>query len=211
MLTDGEIEVLAKKMSVPLVFCDFKDQLPNKIQTNKAYIINMDDTVDTEGNSNSGTHWTAFYINQYPNGKKEGIYFDSYGQPPPEIVKKRVASNFGINNLSYSTKDIQSLMNNACGYYCLAFLHFVSASQYRSRNLYDDVGQFLSMFDDLNEQVDYKKNEYILKHFFVSKDPSLRKPIDVGGGGEIDTDEITDGNEDEIKVPVNVNVLNKHL
>lgn len=204
MLTDSEIEILAKKMDVPLVFCDFKDQLPNKIQTNKAYIINMDDTEDTEGNANGGTHWTCFYVAQYPNGKKEPIYFDSYSQPPPEVVKKRIASNFGIKHMPYTTKNIQSLMNNACGYYCLAFLHFISASKYRSRNLYDDVGYFLSLFDDLDEKVDFKKNEYILKHFFVSKDPALRKPIDVGGGEIIDTNEITDGDKDEIKLPVDV-------
>jgi hypothetical protein len=34
------------------------------------------------------------------------------------------------------------------------------------------------MFDDLNKSVDFKKNEYILLHFFRSKDPKLRKEID---------------------------------
>jgi hypothetical protein len=35
------------------------------------------------------------------------------------------------------------------------------------------------MFDDLNKSVDFKKNEYILKHFFVPKDPKLRKEIEI--------------------------------
>lgn len=209
MLTDSEIEVLAKKMDIPLVFCDYKNNLPNKLQTNKAYIINMDNNEDLDGNDNSGSHWTCFTIVQYPNGKKEAIYFDSYGQPPPQIVEKRMASNFCIKRVPHSTKDIQSLMGNACGYFCLAFLHFVLASQFRSRNLYDDVGTFLSMFDDLNKAVDYKKNEYILKHFFTAKDPSLRKPIDVGGG-EIDVNEITDGDKDELtKLPVDIVMMDR--
>jgi hypothetical protein len=37
----------------------------------------------------------------------------------------------------------------------------------------------MEMFDDLNKSIDFKKNEYILKHFFRSEDPSLRKEIDV--------------------------------
>ena len=33
------------------------------------------------------------------------------------------------------------------------------------------------MFDDLNSSVDFKKNEYVLKHFFQSNDPANRIPI----------------------------------
>jgi len=47
------------------------------------------------------------------------------------------------------------------------------------------------MFDDLNEKVDWKKNEYILKHFFQPKDPRLRREIDV----LVDTDKITGQDE----------------
>lgn len=35
------------------------------------------------------------------------------------------------------------------------------------------------MFDDLEKNVDFKKNEYVLKHFFMSKDPAMRKSVDV--------------------------------
>ena len=41
-LTDTQIWDLAKRMDIPLVFCDFKDNLATeKLQYNKSYIINM--------------------------------------------------------------------------------------------------------------------------------------------------------------------------
>ena len=42
-----------------------------------------------------------------------------------------------------------------------------------------EVAQFLDFFDDLNTSADFKKNEFILKHFFQSKDPAKRREIDV--------------------------------
>lgn len=184
MLTDGQLKEMAPKMGVPLAWVGFKSDLPNKLHTNKSYIVNLDSSEDLDGDSNTGTHWTCFQVVQYPNNKKEAIWFDPYGMPPPEIVKRKVKSNFGIGYIPYTTKDIQSLMADVCGWYCMAFLHFINESPYRSRDLYTDVGTFLELFDDLNEKVDFKKNEYVLKHFFLSKDPSKRKAVDVGGGEE---------------------------
>ena len=52
--------------------------------------------------------------------------------------------------LPYNKKDIQSLMNNACGWYCCAYLHFINAFPQRSGDLYTDTEGFLSLFEDLN-------------------------------------------------------------
>lgn len=189
MLTNTQIEDLAQRMKIPLEFCGFKSDLPKKLKTNRAYIINLDDEEDEgTGIKSSGSHWTTFQVMEYPNGKKEAIYVDSYGSPPPEIVKKLVISNFGLK-LPYNTKDIQSLMNQACGWYCLAFLHFINAFPQRSKNLYWDTETFLDMFEDLNKSIDWKKNEYILKMFFQPEDETKRKQIEVFA----DPDDITDG------------------
>ena len=75
--------------------------------------------------------------------------FDPYGKAPPEIVKKVAKNTSGKQGLPYTEKDIQSLMNNACGYYCLALGHFINASQFRSNDLYSDVHAFMEMFDEL--------------------------------------------------------------
>ena len=178
MLTDIQLKQLCEKMEVDLEGVYFKDQLPKKIKANKAYIINLENALDEYGNQNDGSHWTCLQVNKYPNGKVEPFYFDSYGSPPPENVKKVVKNTFG-QTLPYNQKDIQSLMNNACGFYCCALLHFINTSKYRSKNFYQDIENFLGMFDDLNESVDWKKNEYILKHFFQPSDPALRKAIEI--------------------------------
>ena len=199
-LTDSQIKDLAKKMSIPLGGVFFKDELP-KLEFNKFYMINLEDSVDEDGNENTGTHWTCLQIMKYPKGQIEKIYFDPYGAPPPEDVKKAVEEASGSTGLPYTDKDIQSLMNNACGWYCLAFGHFINSSQYRSGMMLLDASTFLEMFDDLNKSVDFKKNEYILKHFFRSEDPSLRKGVDVI------IEEDTPGGVDMMKIPVETKMM----
>ena len=195
MLTNSQIQDLAGRMKIPLEYVGFKSNLPKKLKTNRAYIINLDDEVDkATGILSGGSHWTACQVMEYPNGKKEGIYFDSFGAPPPEVVKQRVMDSFKLK-LPFNTKDIQSLMNEACGWYCLAFLHFINVYPQRTKNLYWDTETFLSLFEDLNTSIDFKKNEYILKMFFQPEDASERKPIEVIA----DPDDITAGNEDRIK------------
>jgi hypothetical protein len=204
-------------MRIPLQEVCFKDELSSPLEFNKAYIVNMEDSVDEQGNQNEGTHWTYVQINKYPNGKIESIYFDPYGAPPPEVVKKVVKATSKLTGLPYTKKDIQSLMNNACGWYCLALGHFINASQYRSGDLYGDVCTFLDMFDDLNSSVDFKKNEYVLKHFFRSEDPQLRNEIDVIKPTQSITSEDEKGGPDAFKgpqgegmrIPVEVKVMNK--
>lgn len=216
-LSDSQIYQLAKKMRIPLQEVCFKDELSSPLEFNKAYIVNMEDSVDEQGNQNEGTHWTYVQINKYPNGKIESIYFDPYGAPPPEVVKKVVKATSKLTGLPYTKKDVQSLMNNACGWYCLALGHFINASQYRSGDLYGDVCTFLDMFDDLNSSVDFKKNEYVLKHFFRSEDPQLRKEIDVIKPTQSISSEDEKGGPDAFKgpqgegmrIPVEVKVMNK--
>jgi hypothetical protein len=199
MLTDGQIKEIAPRMSIPLEWIGFKSDLPSVIKPNRSYIVNLDNETDLDGDDNEGTHWTCFQVVETPNGKMEAIYFDSYGISPPEIVKSHIKKSFGITYIPYTTKDIQSLMSNACGYYCLAFLHFINGSPYRNGNLFDDVERFLSMFLDLNKSNDFKHNEYILKHFFLSKDPSKRKSVDV----LLDSEFAPDASDEAIPVAVN--------
>jgi hypothetical protein len=65
---------------------------------------------------------------------------------------------------------------------------------------------FIDMFDDLNKSVDFKKNEYILKHFFRSADPKLRRDIEVIKPIDSITSEDTKGAIDGFKIPVNVKI-----
>jgi len=201
-LTDSQITTLCQRMNIPLGDICFKDEMPDELEFNKGYFINMDDSVDQEGKLSPGTHWVFTQCVKYKNDKTECFYFDPYGVTPPENIKVVVAKTMKRKGLPFSTKDIQSLMNNACGFYCLAFAHFINASELRSGSLYDDVDAFLDMFEDLNKSVDFKKNEYILKHFFRSSDPSLRTEVDV-----ITSDD-SQGEIDGFKIPYKTKTIN---
>ena len=183
--------------------------LPKKLNTNKVYIINLQDSENDDGDDNQGTHWTMAYIRQTPKNQLQPIYFDPYGCPPPEVVKNIIEKQCNMK-CPYTTKDVQSLMNNACGFYCLAMAHFICASRYRTNDLYRDVNEFMDMFDDLNHSVDWKKNEYILKHFFLSEDPNKRKDVEVFHDHSF-YDKILDedekGGKDIMKLPVELNTV----
>lgn len=199
MLTDTQLTVLCRKMSIPLAGIYFKDELPRKMEYNKAYIINIEDSHDGEGLENTGTHWTCMYSTKYPNGNVEAIYFDSYGQPPPEAVKTFVKKSCN-KYLPYTTKDVQSLMSEVCGWYCCAFLYAVTHPQMKCGDLYEDVNNFISMFEDLTKSADFKKNELILKCFFRSPDESKRTPIDLDIANQED-------NPNMIKVPITTRMV----
>ena len=207
MLTDSQLEELSKKMNIPLEGIYFKDELPRKLNYNKSYIINLEDAFNEKGEQNEGTHWTCLQVNKYKDGKVEPIFFDPYGAPPSEDIKKFVLDNTG-KKLPHTTKDVQSLMNNACGWFCCAFLHYINNWDHRTHNLYDDVSCFLEYFDDLNKSIDFKKNEYILKMFFQAKDPKLRKEIEVISN----PNEIHDQDEgkglDIVKIPMDIKIMN---
>ena len=176
MLTDRQLGELCTKMKVPLERICFKDQLKDEpLKYNRSYIINLHDELNGDGEQNEGSHWVALQVQKTKNGKEMPMYMDSYGMPPPKDVLDYVGMY-----VPYNTKDVQSLMADYCGWFCCAWLHYINAYSDRSGFIYQDTEQFLEHFEDLNESCDFKKNEYILKLFFQSSDPSLRKPIDVG-------------------------------
>jgi hypothetical protein len=179
MLTNFQLEDLAKRMNFPLEAVCFKDEIP-KLKFNKSYIINLENAEDEEGNPNQGSHWVCMQVNKYPNDKIEGIFFDPYGVSPPEEVKRKYKELTGLKTqIPYTSKDVQSLMADCCGFYCSAFLHFINSSIHRKKDLYLDANTFMEMYDDLNVSIDFKKNEWVLKNFFREADGSKRTPVEV--------------------------------
>jgi len=207
MLTDSQIKELGKKMDFPIAEICFKDQLPNKIKFNQSYIINLDDSYDEKGRLKEGSHWTCLQVNKNKDGSIEPFFFDPYGAPPSENIKKFVKDTTG-QKLPYNIKDIQSMMNNACGWYCCALLHFINSNPLRKKHIYTDAEIFLELFDDLNISNDFKKNEWILKNFFMPKDPKLRKEIDIIGDTEsIAGEDVGNGINAFVKTPVDIKMI----
>lgn len=199
MLTDSQLEELCFRMNIPLAKngIKFKTEFRAKdLEYNKSYIVNLDDEFDEEGNLKTGTHWTCFQIVKYPNGEVAPMYFDSYGSPPPENVKEQVMK-FCKKKLPFNTKNIQSMMSNACGWFCCAYLHYINNFSHRCGDIYDDTELFLSYFEDLNKSVDFMKNEFILKQFFQSENPKMRKEISCLIDKSTNIDEITDDRNGE--------------
>ncbi len=205
MLTDNQISELADKMKIPLEEIIFKDQCPDKFKFNKSYVINLEDEYNEGGSLNSGSHWVCLQINKYPNGTIQGMFFDPFGIPPAKDIINCYERTTGKKHFPHNTKDIQSLMSNACGWFCMAFLHFINNFQARTKDLYMDSEHFLEFFDDLNKSVDFKKNEFILKHFFMPKDPKLRKEIEIVADPEtIETDTNDDNRVDMMATPIDI-------
>lgn len=179
MLSNVQVQDLAKRMGVKLHPVCFKSELKDmKLKHNVGYIINLEDEYDENGERNDGSHYVCFQYNKYPKKdcRDEYVYFDSYGVPPPEEVLKFC----GVEQIPYNMIDVQSLMCNACGFYCLAFLYFINVWEGRSMNLYYDCEHFTSLFNDLNKTNDFKYNEWLLKQFFKSKNSKPTTLEDVG-------------------------------
>lgn len=77
-----------------------------KCENSKFYVLNMDSA------KGGGTHWILLWLIG-----DVGVYFDSFGSPPPEKVLKRMKElkKTNISNISI----YQDLTSSLCGYYCL--------------------------------------------------------------------------------------------
>ena len=60
-------------------------------------------------------------------------------------------------------------MSNLCGFFCLAFIYFLTVSKFRTKNIINDASVFLDLFEDLDLVNDVYKNEFILSLFFTDK------------------------------------------
>ena len=75
-----------------------------------------------------------------------------------KIVEKRYK-----RIIQYTTKDIQSLMDSVCDWYCCSYLFFVHNFAQRTKDISYDTAIWLDFFNDLAEVSDYKKNIFVLE------------------------------------------------
>ena len=163
MLSNFDIDELILKMNIPnFKGCFYKDAL-QKIQPNSSYIINLNSELDENGNRNAGSHWVALVVDDM----KRAIYHDSYGENCPTEIKNLLKSS--QYKIAHTSKNIQSLMSNLCGFFCLAFINFLTVSKFRTKNIINDASIFLDLFEDLDQVDDVYKNEFILSLFFTDK------------------------------------------
>lgn len=100
--------------------CFFKDDIPNSLKNNESIIINLDSSSTGRG----GTHWTTL------KKTKDGyVYFDSFGMPCPEQVKKLTKGA----KMLWNSSQFQHNDSILCGYYCV----FVLQELYKRKSYYD--------------------------------------------------------------------------
>lgn len=121
----------------------FKDDLPKNLKYG-FYICNLQ-SKKTDGN---GTHWTVFYYDGEQN-----LYYDSFGFHPPREIEQK------INPYFYNHKNIQNEKTSSCGYYCIAFIKFLSKIKDKKKAFEN----FINLFDK-----DTTKNEMILQSLLYS-------------------------------------------
>ena len=60
-------------------------------------------------------------------------------------------------------------MSNLCGFFCLAFIYFLSVSNFRTGNIINDASIFLDLYEDLDLTDDVYKNEFIYPFVVLHK------------------------------------------
>lgn len=122
-----------------------RDELPT-LKPKTFYIINLDPTYSPK----HGTHWTALY---YSGKDLKSLYFDSFGEVcPVEVYEK-------ADPVYYTEKQIQDLESSSCGYFCIAFVKFLSGFQDKEKA----YNKLINIFSS-----DVKKNEDILYNILYS-------------------------------------------
>lgn len=113
------------------------------------YIVLIND-----GTGGTG-HWTAFILRG-----KLCCYFDSFAVAPSmPIIRFLRKGNYKIycNN-----NDIQNYKSVTCGFYCLAFLHFMKNTKFP---LHTAMTQFTSLFKNDTRDNDIILQQYIKDNF----------------------------------------------
>ena len=164
MLSNFDVDDLVVKMNITnFKGCYYKDLL-KKVEPNSSYIINLNSEYDEDNKRNGGSHWVALVIDD----DKQGMYFDPYGIGVPLEITNLLKSN--QYKIYHANKNIQSLMSNLCGFFCLGFIYFLTVSKQRTKNIINDTSIFLDLFEDLDKVNDVYKNEFILSLFFTDKE-----------------------------------------
>ncbi len=148
-ISGGDLRSLAKRMRIKLIDVVSKDTLLTLTPHDGSYIINLQDS-----DAGNGTHWVCCFI----RGKKV-MYYDSFGKIMPNDVLTFLKKK--CSHIVYSVDQIQDLFSNACGYYCLAILHFFT-KYFKIKDFGYGINKFNQQF---NTELT-KNNEHILKDYF---------------------------------------------
>jgi hypothetical protein len=171
MLTNFDIERIAKKLDLPIVGVFSKNELLNTERKVGSYYINLMDDDKTDAEGNNGSHWVMAKIycdedrENYSSDEEEtkghkvcnALYFDAFGFGMPKAVASFLKP---FKPIYCNNREIQNINTSQCGWYCLACDYALEHLQYSDTYL-GDYEKFIEMWSS-----DPKKNLAILKKFF---------------------------------------------
>lgn len=143
-LSSDEIDEIMRMMKIRnFKGCYSKNKLPDKLENDFWYIVNLENS-----NDGNGTHWTCFRYTP-----DEIIYFDSYGfYPPIEIMEK------SKGNIIYCSKQIQDINATSCGWYCIGCI--MNSIKSPTMNEEKKFKRYIDMFCN-----DTRKNDGVLRRY----------------------------------------------
>lgn len=133
-LDENQIKALMKGTQFNGTFT--KDDLPYIPEGNTVY------------NLNGQSHWVALC-----RDGNDYFYFDSYAVVPPQHLEDLIMEGSRDGLYMYNTKEIQAINSSSCGFYCVAFLKWMSNRKDKFKAFED----FKNLFSDK-----YLKNEEVL-------------------------------------------------
>ena len=108
-------------------------------------IVNMADSMMAEG-----THWIATYLDVFTHNL---YYFDSFGAPMPDTMKKNLQKYKNIKRIKFNNWQCQDLNSSLCGYFCLFFLVYMSSKNLdKDNDLTTIYNTFINMFSENTKQ-----------------------------------------------------------
>lgn len=142
-LSNSDLMSIAIKLKLKLVGIYMKDELKGNLKQG-CYIINL------QNHDENGSHWTCFIKD------KDCIYYhDSFGCVPPQNEYDIFLHE--MDNIYTNTSDHQNIDSSSCGWWCIAFLHYMNTTK----------GSMLDRFKKFNKKFskDTIKNEIVLKKY----------------------------------------------
>lgn len=152
---------MSQKSRAPYAGCFLQDELPEKPEQGKLYILNLGKHDDPNDDGSLGTHW-CLCANMLIGTI---CYFDPFGQPPSERIlawmkKAKTGGKFPgrEKRLIYSTLQLQDINSDSCGYFCCYVAQELMKSRPFLDILLDDFNIFEKwMNDKLVQRIHRKK------------------------------------------------------
>ena len=131
LLSNIDLMEILNHLRIPIVGIFSRNNLPRQ-KLKGLFIVNLDDF------GNAGTHWTCFSTID-----DNVVYWDSYGMHPPKEVDNYIKWVSGKKSYYINKIQVQYLHAEYCGWFCVAFLHYLIHSKYNK------MSKLVDSFNDL--------------------------------------------------------------